>query len=216
MPPVKPLVARPPLSFVEAKRQEFRKGQAPAADPIDPFFMDAPFSKIGTGHEDSTRGQVCAVKVNLCNLLSCGLWKAAWGCNDISKTAYLEPIPHSSSIAPSDYLSHVTTDRADAWRNYLAGIYGSEQVAAFPPSDDHIRFLWNTGDFTRRSDTGCAGGAVCTRGHCPICLEALSDAVLQMPCSHLFHLECLTQWLGTRNSCPVCRHLLPTEDEPMA
>ena len=54
------------------------------------------------------------------------------------------------------------------------------------------------------------------RGHCPICLEALSDAVLQMPCSHLFHLECLTQWLGTRNSCPVCRHLLPTEDEPMA
>ncbi|EOD07947.1 hypothetical protein EMIHUDRAFT_217957 [Emiliania huxleyi CCMP1516] len=32
--------------------------------------------------------------------------------------------------------------------------------------------------------------------------QALSDAVLQMPCSHLFHLECLTQWLGTRNSCP--------------
>ena len=63
---------------------------------------------------------------------------------DIAPDCAVDLHPHSSSIAPSDYLSHVTTDRADAWRKYLAHVYGSEQVAAFPPSDDHIRFLWNT------------------------------------------------------------------------
>ena len=114
MPPVKPLVARPPLSFVEAKRQEVRKVQTLAADPIDPIFMDAPFSKIGTGHGDSTRGQVCAVKVNLCNLLSCGLWKAAWGCNDISKTAYLEPMEANGT--PYDYPARPT-----GCTNFLSG-----------------------------------------------------------------------------------------------
>jgi len=49
---------------------------------------------------------------------------------------------------------------------------------------------------------------------CPICLEALEDAAeaLEMPCSvrHVFHQTCLLTWLDSRNSCPVCRHLLPT------
>ena len=54
---------------------------------------------------------------------------------------------------------------------------------------------------------------------CPICLEPLSDgredAVLQMPCAkqHMFHRACLVQWLNDNNSCPVCRHCLPTKDE---
>ena len=54
----------------------------------------------------------------------------------------------------------------------------------------------------------------------PICLEDLEDTcvVLQMPCSlhHVFHQDCLTEWLSTRNSCPVCRHALPTEKDHTA
>ena len=42
--------------------------------------------------------------------------------------------------------------------------------------------------------------------------------VLQMPCArqHVFHRTCLLTWLRTRNTCPVCRHPLPTEDPPQA
>ena len=58
-----------------------------------------------------------------------------------------------------------------------------------------------------------------TRCSCPICLEPFDeteeDGVLQMPCArqHLFHRSCLLRWLQDHNSCPVCRHCLPTQED---
>ena len=34
--------------------------------------------------------------------------------------------------------------------------------------------------------------------------------VIRMPCSHDFHANCITKWLKTTNSCPLCRFKLPT------
>mmetsp|Transcript_16972 Transcript_16972/g.28718 ORF Transcript_16972/g.28718 Transcript_16972/m.28718 type:complete len:176 (-) Transcript_16972:210-737(-) len=36
--------------------------------------------------------------------------------------------------------------------------------------------------------------------------------IIEMPCEHTFHQECLLPWLEQHNSCPTCRHELPTED----
>ncbi|CDW86796.1 ring finger protein [Stylonychia lemnae] len=36
--------------------------------------------------------------------------------------------------------------------------------------------------------------------------------ILEMPCTHMFHDECLIPWLEKHNSCPTCRFELPTED----
>ncbi|XP_010533061.1 PREDICTED: RING-H2 finger protein ATL80-like [Tarenaya hassleriana] len=44
---------------------------------------------------------------------------------------------------------------------------------------------------------------------CSICLQDFlgsSDMDLtQMPCSHVFHSDCVFEWLRKRNSCPLCR-----------
>lgn len=50
---------------------------------------------------------------------------------------------------------------------------------------------------------------------CPVCLDPMSGVVLQMPCSlrHVFHRACLLRWLDFHNSCPVCRHELPTDED---
>lgn len=41
---------------------------------------------------------------------------------------------------------------------------------------------------------------------CPICCSELSgEQTLQLPCSHVFHSECVRVWLNMQHTCPVCR-----------
>lgn len=50
---------------------------------------------------------------------------------------------------------------------------------------------------------------------CAICKDVLSvgTEVNQLPCFHLYHPYCILPWLTARNSCPLCRYELPTDDK---
>ncbi|XP_073000771.1 uncharacterized protein [Typha latifolia] len=50
--------------------------------------------------------------------------------------------------------------------------------------------------------------------HCAVCKDEISleERVTRLPCSHYYHKECILPWLGIRNTCPVCRYELPTDD----
>ena len=50
---------------------------------------------------------------------------------------------------------------------------------------------------------------------CAICKDEfiIGEECLLMPCQHHFHVQCLLPWLNERNSCPVCRFELPTDDK---
>ena len=50
---------------------------------------------------------------------------------------------------------------------------------------------------------------------CPVCKDEflVNEDCILMPCEHHFHKNCLLPWLKERNSCPVCRFELPTDDE---
>ena len=42
---------------------------------------------------------------------------------------------------------------------------------------------------------------------CTICLSEfeVEEDVRRLPCMHLFHVECVDQWLGQNKRCPICR-----------
>ncbi|KAM7280354.1 hypothetical protein ACFE04_007488 [Oxalis oulophora] len=42
---------------------------------------------------------------------------------------------------------------------------------------------------------------------CSICLESflLGSEAISLPCSHLFHKNCIMKWVHRKNSCPLCR-----------
>ncbi|RID45290.1 hypothetical protein BRARA_I02032 [Brassica rapa] len=41
----------------------------------------------------------------------------------------------------------------------------------------------------------------------------IGDKMQELPCKHTFRLLCLKPWLDEHNSCPICRHELPTDDQ---
>ncbi|CAN1219461.1 E3 ubiquitin-protein ligase CIP8 [Linum perenne] len=49
---------------------------------------------------------------------------------------------------------------------------------------------------------------------CAVCKDMIDIGEMEtkLPCGHGYHGECIVPWLGSRNSCPVCRFELPTDD----
>ncbi|KAG6533627.1 E3 ubiquitin-protein ligase RDUF1-like [Zingiber officinale] len=49
---------------------------------------------------------------------------------------------------------------------------------------------------------------------CAVCKDEILmlDTVRRLPCLHIYHGDCILPWLGMRNTCPVCRYVLPTKD----
>ena len=49
---------------------------------------------------------------------------------------------------------------------------------------------------------------------CCICHESNSEyehtnKPLVLPCGHIYHPECIARWLGSKNTCPMCRYEMP-------
>ncbi|MCD9645982.1 hypothetical protein HAX54_035472 [Datura stramonium] len=47
---------------------------------------------------------------------------------------------------------------------------------------------------------------------CVICTEKMEvgSEATKMPCSHVYHGNCLMNWLGVKRACPICRFMLPS------
>ncbi|GMH20623.1 hypothetical protein Nepgr_022464 [Nepenthes gracilis] len=60
----------------------------------------------------------------------------------------------------------------------------------------------------------CCGDLVDKEIVCAICKDEISaeEEARQLPCCHSYHGDCILPWLRIRNTCPLCRYELPTDD----
>ncbi|KAL6911411.1 hypothetical protein ACP4OV_000216 [Aristida adscensionis] len=58
------------------------------------------------------------------------------------------------------------------------------------------------------------GDAACGGAQCAVCKDGVEagERARRLPCAHLYHDGCILPWLAIRNTCPLCRHELPTDD----
>lgn len=47
---------------------------------------------------------------------------------------------------------------------------------------------------------------------CPVCMETLNHPV-RLECNHIFCEECISQWLETESTCPICRSAVEKGEE---
>ena len=50
---------------------------------------------------------------------------------------------------------------------------------------------------------------------CAVCLQEMiaEELAVRLPCEHIFHEDCVRQWLTSQHTCPTCRAPLPTRGE---
>lgn len=48
---------------------------------------------------------------------------------------------------------------------------------------------------------------------CTVCMEEITAGVeaIRMPCSHVYHSNCIVQWLQRSHLCPLCRYHMPCD-----
>ena len=54
---------------------------------------------------------------------------------------------------------------------------------------------------------------------CSICYYNIKDEedIMQLPCKHYFHVDCIKEWLQKERVCPMCKQqIFPREIKPIA
>ena len=70
------------------------------------------------------------------------------------------------------------------------------------------RFNRNLKEHLIQSETIVSNNLIGSREECSICLETYQarDKIVQLTCNHIFHNDCIREWLlNKNNNCPMCR-----------
>jgi hypothetical protein len=86
----------------------------------------------------------------------------------------------------------------------LNRLFMSQQPQTIPASQSFINSL---------QPTPITQDVIAKQPQCTVCMEEfhVEEKATQLPCLHHFHHDCITPWLRTQHTCPMCRHELPTD-----
>ena len=83
--------------------------------------------------------------------------------------------------------------------------HGGSIFNQVPINIDAVMSLLPSSTVTEKKEDG--------NNNCIICLSdfEIGDKVTSLPCLHMFHTDCIKDWLKTKNHCPVCKYTITEE-----
>ncbi|KAK9057828.1 hypothetical protein SSX86_022666 [Deinandra increscens subsp. villosa] len=124
---------------------------------------------------------------------------------------------------PNDWLSEILSDEGirNSERRRLFGILENQVLETSGYGGDYVDAE------THGSRLGAPPAAVWfvknlepvvvdeTGFVCVICKDnvGVGSVVNRLPCGHVYHPSCIVPWLNARNTCPLCRYELPTDEK---
>ncbi|KAF8107823.1 hypothetical protein N665_0116s0030 [Sinapis alba] len=115
------------------------------------------------------------------------------------------PTAHSTEIEVQSYGLHRPSERnLERLINHL-----SSRRGAPPAAKSAVEALETFEVGSTSPEEGEWMGVMCA-----VCKDAMvmGETGKKLPCGHCYHDNCILPWLETRNSCPVCRFQLRTDD----
>ncbi|XP_022737343.1 E3 ubiquitin-protein ligase RING1-like [Durio zibethinus] len=87
-----------------------------------------------------------------------------------------------------------------------------EDIDGWMEIDDQIRFVPASKSSIEAALKNVSG--LGNNSECAICLEKIKGEELakSMPCGHVYHGDCIVEWLETSHLCPLCRYAMPIDE----
>ncbi|KAJ3677521.1 hypothetical protein LUZ60_003245 [Juncus effusus] len=136
-------------------------------------------------------------------------WQVLMAVNSLGRTTLdIDPEDSESYFGEDAESGFVYTSDLDSYDVFVSHLSDHDNFPkSRPPAAksviENLQSVYLTKDDLGKEEIQCA---VCRDS---ICLE---QKVKRLPCTHNYHEECILPWLSVRNSCPLCRHELPTDD----
>lgn len=121
------------------------------------------------------------------------------------------PIVRSISVFIMDVIVVDISESRELWE--ILDLYGEEDRGDIDMDMEEDQMI-KTVPATKSSINELERVGVDLSQDCSICLESLPIGlqVVRMPCSHVFHGDCIVKWLERSCHCPVCRFQMPCVD----
>ena len=126
----------------------------------------------------------------------------------------LSPNSERQSLISETSPSRGRHTTAETTRNRIRGKNrATRSESGMMTTEEHHTTTSATSDVTSSSPTNNGNSSSLHSLECSICYEPIDvrkrhDYMLA-PCNHLFHRECLVQWMDVKMECPICRTELP-------
>ncbi|DBB02018.1 TPA: hypothetical protein ACH3X1_000600 [Trebouxia sp. C0004] len=130
----------------------------------------------------------------------------------------LRPFSLPPGVSPADY----GPNGGAAFDDLMLQLMEAHEPQASPTSRDTLsalprRKVKPAGATSEGlSNTPSDQPAACACGEpCSVCHDGMEEGleVVELPCQHCYHEDCITAWLKDHNTCPVCRKELPVDQE---